>query len=401
MRNVVQVEAGGDGNVTSEEDESAATAAAKQHLFCYWWWRSAPEFDDHGRPDERLYPTTVAEVSTLSPRLRVLKEMERLALVSHDSLDDLRHKLLSYHAGDFWVPAGGVRKEEVAIPEVITILLVGPTGSGKSSLVNLMYSVLGRSSLIPFAHTSSGEGTTRCLEEHNVLRSLRNGFCVYDSRGFDYDHTADGLREAAGWVEDGVRHRQPCGGGVDGDTLEENLGDGSPPPRFARRRVNCVVVVANMAEIFRGIKAGDTRPLDATRALFLSPSLQLCGEKPLLVLTHGDELSVEERIEGRVKVCELLGVPEATGAYDVACLNEYGLPVEELDPATAYALAEAVYRALLVADRRHPPRHRAKERLLQALSWLMWSLAAFFAFLSFCFSKLSKPGHWKLKNKSP
>lgn len=115
-----------------------------------------------------------------------------------------------------------------------------------------------------------------------MLRSLRNGFCVYDSRGFDYDHTADGLREAAGWVEDGVRHRQLCGGGggggADGDALEESLGDGSPPPRFARRRVNCVVVVVNMAEIYRGIKAGDTQPLDAARALFLSPSLQLCGD---------------------------------------------------------------------------------------------------------------------------
>lgn len=145
---------GGDGNVTcSEEDESAAL---RQHNFCYCWWRSAPEFDERGRPDDRLYPTTAAAVSALAPRLRVLKEMERLALVSHDSLDDLRHKLLSYRAGDLWVPAGGVPKEGLDIPPVVTVLLVGPAGAGKSSLVNLMYSVLGRSGLIPFARTSSG-----------------------------------------------------------------------------------------------------------------------------------------------------------------------------------------------------------------------------------------------------
>lgn len=147
------MEASGDGNVTSE-DESAP--AGKQHLFCYCWWRSAPEFDDRGRPDGRLYPATVEEVSALSPRLRVLKEMERLAAVAHDSLDDLRHRLFSYRAGDLWVPAGGVPKKQLDIPPVVTVLLVGPSGAGKSSLVNLMYSVLGRSGLIPFARTSPG-----------------------------------------------------------------------------------------------------------------------------------------------------------------------------------------------------------------------------------------------------
>uniref|UniRef100_A0A1D1Y899 Lon protease 2, peroxisomal n=1 Tax=Anthurium amnicola TaxID=1678845 RepID=A0A1D1Y899_9ARAE len=159
MRSIVPVEAGGDGNITSEEDESAAAGEKQQlheHLFCYCWWRSIPEFDERGRPDARLYPTTVAEATALTPRLRVIKEMERLALVAHDSLDDLRHKLLSYRAGDLWVPAGGIPKQDVDIPPVVTILLVGPAGSGKSSLVNLMYSVLGRSGLIPFARTSSG-----------------------------------------------------------------------------------------------------------------------------------------------------------------------------------------------------------------------------------------------------
>ncbi|MQM15669.1 hypothetical protein Taro_048618 [Colocasia esculenta] len=429
MRSIVQVEAAGDGNVTSEDESSPA---GKQHLFCYWWWRLAPEFDERGRPDRRLYPSTVEEVSALTPRLRVLKEMERLAAVAQDSLDELRHRLFSYRSGDMWVPAGGVPKEHMDIPPVVTILLVGPSGAGKSSLVNLMYSVLGRAGLIPFARTSPGTARTRVLEEHNVLRSMRNGFCVYDSRGFEYERTAEGLEEIAGWVENGVHHLQHCSGGR--GSGEEGIPLGRP--RYVRRKVNCVLMVADMAEIHKASKAGDARPLDAARALFRSPSVRVsdaasvhlfsssfapffvepapliplnivlllplkpgficsstaphAGEDPVLVLTHGDELSAEERVEGRLRVCEALGVSPAGGAYDIACLNEQGLPVEELDPVTSYSLAEVVYKALLTADRGYTPRRRSKEWVLCFLSWIMWSLSALFAFLSYCCSKLAQ-----------
>lgn len=94
-------------------------------------------------------------VSGLSPRIRVLREMERLAMVAADGLDELRHKLLSYRAGDFWVPTGDVGRDGMESPETNTILLVGFRGSGKSAVVNLMYSVLGRAGLIPFARTST------------------------------------------------------------------------------------------------------------------------------------------------------------------------------------------------------------------------------------------------------
>lgn len=116
------------------------------------WWRSATKFDECAKLKFDL-----PNISSLTPRLKVLRELERLALVAPDGLHELRHKLLSYRSGDFWVPIGGISKEEMDIPPAITILLVGFTGSGKSSLVNLMYSVLGRSGLIPFAQTALGK----------------------------------------------------------------------------------------------------------------------------------------------------------------------------------------------------------------------------------------------------
>lgn len=118
--------------------------------------------------------------------------------------------------------------------------------------------------------------------------------------------------------------------------------------------------------------------------------LTITDDNPILVLTHGDELTAEERINTRVQVCEYLGVSETVGVYDVACANEHGALVDEADPVTAYAMAEAAYRALLVADRGHPPKPNVKDWLILVLSWAMCTLSAFFAFLSASCSKMAK-----------
>lgn len=121
-----------------------------QPIAGHCWWRSAAKFDECAN-------LGIQNLSKVTPRLKVLREMERLALVAPEGLDELRQKLFNYRCGDFWVPTGGIKKEEMDIPPLNTILLVGFHNAGKSSLVNLMYSVLGRSGLIPFAETSSGK----------------------------------------------------------------------------------------------------------------------------------------------------------------------------------------------------------------------------------------------------
>ena len=120
----------------------------------YRWWKST--IKSGGEMTSLKFDMSNAS-STLTPKVRVVRELERMAVLAASAgLDDLRHKLITYRAGDLWVPTGGICKEEMEIPPVITILLVGLSGSGKSSLVNLMYSVLGRAGIIPFAHTSPG-----------------------------------------------------------------------------------------------------------------------------------------------------------------------------------------------------------------------------------------------------
>ncbi|XP_059625624.1 uncharacterized protein LOC132268796 [Cornus florida] len=349
----------------------------------YCWWRSAAKFEECAV----LKLEMPKNLSKITPRLKVLRELERLALIAPEGLDELRHKLFSYRSGDLWVPTGGIKKEEMDISPVNTILLVGFHNSGKSSLVNLMYSVLGRSGLIPFAQTSSGSAsnyTTLFMEEHNVLRSMRSGFCIYDTRGFDYDRVSECLEELSEWMSEGVHHNQLCL--RSGDNVEIPLL--RCYSKFTNRRVNSVMVVANVAEIYKAFKAGDKKPLEAVGHLFCSPSLRISNENPILILTHGDKLSTEDRIDSRLKICEHVGVSETTGVYDIVCVTEYGFVADEFDPVTAYALTEAVYRALLISDRGQLPKRNYQDWTMLLLSWLMCSIGVFFAFLAQVFSKL-------------
>lgn len=212
--------------LSPDEDDSTP-------LFC--WWRSAPEFEDDARALK-----VAAGVPNLGPRARVLREMERLALVAPESLDDLRHKLLSYRPADFWFPAGGIKKEDFDIPPLITILLVGFSGSGKSSLVNLMYSVLGRAGLIPFAQTSSGKRNRDLSMPESHPLGLRLGlnppsfpqFCREFVQQRDHvSGRAQCVEVAAKWVlrvrfeGSGLRPGERESGG--GWGLDE---EGSPPP---------------------------------------------------------------------------------------------------------------------------------------------------------------------------
>ncbi|CAL9060656.1 unnamed protein product [Musa banksii] len=374
-------------SVQGGDDASEASAALAN---C--WWRSLIEFDGDSEGG-RTEAAAGSRGAVASPRVRVLRELERLAAAANVSLDDIRHKLLTYNAGDLWLPAGGIPKHETDIPPVITILLLGLAGTGKTALVDLMYCVLGRAGFLPFAQSiplaGSNDGRTQCLEEHNVLRSMRSGFCIFDSRGLDCDRMADGLEEVADWMTEGVRHGQPCRGANPPDAPAP--ASAPPATRFLRRRVNCPVVVANLYELHHSLLSGDPRPLEATRDLFHYPPIKINPtDSPILVLTHGDELSPEERIQARVKTCEYLGVSETNGVYDISCLNEYGTAVDEMDPATSYAVAEAIFRALVVADRTHPAKASIKEWLLVVITWAMCALSTFFAFLSCCCSKLAK-----------
>ncbi|KAL9662467.1 hypothetical protein QQ045_027300 [Rhodiola kirilowii] len=372
----------------STDDDDAESQNAS---FC--WWRAAQGANE----SDLVMGVDLGNLSALTPRLKLFREMERLNMVAHEGLDELRHKLLNYRSGDFWLRAGGIEKKDMDIPPMITLLLIGLSGSGKSSLVNLMYSVLGRSGLIPFAQTSceSSRYTTVLLEEHNVLRSPRSGFCVYDSRGVDKNKMEEGLDEVCSLMVNGVRHYQLRSRTGDESSMETQAQLSSA--RFVSRPVNCNVLVVNMVDIVNSMRAGDSATLEATRELFNFHAIRKSNENPILVLTHGDLLPAEERITARLKICEFLGVPETLGAYDIPCLTEQGILAEEVDPVTSYALSELVYRVLMQADRSHLPKRKAVDWVMLVFSWIICCIGSLFAILAYLFAKMGKKHKLRMK----
>lgn len=123
------------------------------------------------------------------------------------------------------------------------------------------------------------------LEAHNVLRSMRSGFCVFDSRGFDYDRVSEGIEELSDWMTDGVRHNQLCRRPGDHESLvgsddmefsllKNSSSSSSSSSKFGRRKVNCAVMVVNIAEVYKSVKDSDLKPLMALKDLFSSPALR-------------------------------------------------------------------------------------------------------------------------------
>ncbi|KAG5251876.1 ATP binding protein [Salix suchowensis] len=272
------------------------------------------------------------------------------ALIAQEGLDEVRYKLQMYRSGDFWVPTGGIKKEEMDVPPVITILLVGFSGSGKSS-----------------PNASASKYTTMYMEEHNVMRSWQGGF-VCTILGFSYGKIGDALEELSIWMSDGVRHNQLCLRSGDDVLLEDDSETAGlrSSSKFVQRTVDFSMVVVDMAE------GSDSKPLEAARELFHSPALRNCSKPYSLPSISSSRGCLEyERL--------------------IVCLTEHGFLAEESDPATASAVTDAVYRALLISDRRHFPQKKLQDWAAFLFSGLVCLMGVLFAFLVIC-SKLGRRG---------
>ncbi|XWS46587.1 hypothetical protein CRYUN_Cryun14cG0081100 [Craigia yunnanensis] len=73
-------------------------------ILAYYWWRTTAKFDECAK-----LKLDFPDVPILTPTLKLLREVERLALIAPDGLNKLRHKLLGYRSSDFWYLLEGSR----------------------------------------------------------------------------------------------------------------------------------------------------------------------------------------------------------------------------------------------------------------------------------------------------
>ncbi|KAK5823850.1 hypothetical protein PVK06_018613 [Gossypium arboreum] len=70
------------------------------------------------------------------------------------------------------------------------------------------------------------------------------------------------------WMSEGIHHSQPCFRYNDLATTADDAAMENVTLRlssnFLQREVNCVMVVAIIAQIYKALKAGDLKPLEAT-----------------------------------------------------------------------------------------------------------------------------------------
>ncbi|XP_050205428.1 uncharacterized protein LOC126655340 [Mercurialis annua] len=284
---------------------------------------------------------------------KALKEM----LLSYDelqgrvhSLNEAKTKILSYTPGGWMEKVGGMELSSYKVPKTTTLLLVGPKGSGKSSLVNRISKVFEDDKFAPERaqvsyNYSAGDGTY-FLQEYRVPRGSAS-FCLYDTRGLS-DDSAYNSEMLKDWMTKGVCHGELIIRSCDNSSLRERMhckarGNGGRSSEI--RMVNFVIYVVSGLEVLKSMDSkteehnGYAQMIATT---FNCPYLSFKDARPVVVVTHGDLLSLPDRARVRMQLGELLGVPPTKQIFDIP---------ESCDPLTELTIIDMLRYSLEHADK--------------------------------------------------
>ncbi|EPS71715.1 hypothetical protein M569_03045, partial [Genlisea aurea] len=232
-----------------------------------------------------------------------------------------------------------------------TLLLIGPKGSGKSSLVNKISRVfetgVSGSSRAPVScgHKSPPENGTYFLSEYVIPRGS-GSFCFYDTRGLS-DELIENEKTLERWMTKGVRHGELIERRSDSAELRARLklkAKRAAAPPIESRTVDFVIFVVNAISIMEsmnddGNEAGHLKTIIVS--CYDNALLSFRDEKPVVVVTHGDLLPLRARARIRVFLGNLLGIPPAYQIFDIP---------ESHDPATTMAIFDMLVYVLSRAD---------------------------------------------------
>lgn len=302
-------------------------------------------------------------------------------------LQEAKNSILSYRPGSWIGKDGGLKLDDYFLPETTTILLVGPKGSGKSSLINRISKVFDNDKFASeraqvSCHSSVKEGTY-FLHEYMVPRAS-NAFCLFDTRGMSND-LPENKKVLSHWMRKGVRHGEPVKRASDDSKIKsrmkyKNRQLGSSNGKV--RMVNFVVMVVNGLSVLESMISDDPEKKQYTKTIataFKNPLLSFKDDKPAVVVTHGDLLSMSDRVQVRIHLGKLLGIPPKTQIFDIPESNNI---------TTELAIIDLLHHCLEHADSNLPlKRHLTMEMDASAVSALLWTMVVLVAGIIFTYMK--------------
>ncbi|GFZ13334.1 P-loop containing nucleoside triphosphate hydrolases superfamily protein [Actinidia rufa] len=281
-----------------------------------------------------------------------------------ENLEEAASKILSYYPGAWIEEVGGMKLIDYDVPKTTSLLLIGPKGSGKSSLVNKISRVFEDDKFAPDRaqvsyNTSVGDGTY-FLREYMIPRGS-SSFCLYDTRSFSDDSSAN-MEMLTHWMKRGVRHGELVIRDSDSPILKTRMKCKARQHAYSSsgiRMVNFVIFVVNGVSILKSMYGDDDVEKQYTEMVastFSCPFLLFRDDKPVIVVTHGDLLSISDRARVRVHLGELLGVHPTKQIFDIP---------ESCDRATELAIVDMLHYSLEHADRNLPCKERSSSQVFK------------------------------------
>ncbi|XP_073135325.1 uncharacterized protein [Henckelia pumila] len=284
-----------------------------------------------------------------------------------ERFEEGKRKILSYTPGSWVENAGGMCLKDYSIPKITSLLLIGPKGSGKSTLVNKTSDVLEdsvfASERAQVSYGSSGADATYFLHEY-IIPTGFGSFCLYDSRSLS-DDSSENVNVFEGWMTKGVRHGELVTRKSDSLCVKTQLKcKARQSCRGQIRAINFVIFVVNGISILESMGSDDGTNNGLTQMIattFNNPFLSFKDDKPVVVITHGDLLSLSDRAKIRVHIAELLGISPTKQIFDIP---------DDKDPATALTIIDMLHYCLERADRNLPGNDQYMSKISNTSSFL-------------------------------
>lgn len=321
------------------------------------------EDDSQGSASPNLFSADpcAKDSPQLELRRRILQNSE--ALASREIIRQTRKKVDRYMPGSSIMYSPGKEGNGNVIPDTTTLLLVGFRGAGKSSLINNVIRVLSNKPTgfyrAQVSDDPSEYGTCFMGEYMICGGSGRPRVSLFDTRGLPEDDLSTGMALLEGWMQDGVRHGQMDVRPSDSSgtkELIEKRGRHGDHLCSKKKNVNSVIFVIDAVSVFKMKENGDMSKRAKLVQLYKNPYLTFKDDRPVVVMTHGDKLSHEDRISTHIFLGEILGIPPLEQIFDISGTTTSNVTDIEANTGKDSTILNMLTFALDCADRNLPYR---------------------------------------------